>query len=288
MANQLQLVQERKIEELFPGNRPHGALEASGVLAMDRKFFIVFDNRTDVARIADDLQPNHMNGFFGIAHGRKGYEGIAYNRKKNRFYLLIESRKTKHGKYKPEIFEYSDSLAYVGHHRVDFTFDGASKGFEALAYIKRNGHDYALALCEGNNCKSGKSGRQPGGGRIQIFEKRKRAWSRVGKIKLPSSLLFNDYSAMAIDGNRLAVVSQENAMLWIGTFQPESWDWIDDGKSYCFPRNPDGDIHYGNVEGVSWIGKNRIVVVSDRKKEAQPACVEEKDQSIHIFDIPLE
>ena len=48
----------------------------------------------------------------------------------------------------------------------------------------------------------------------------------------------------------------------------------------------DGEIHYGNIEGVSWISPSRIVAVSDRKKRDQIGCVAEKDQSIHIFDIP--
>jgi len=282
----LQLVEERKIRELIPYKPPNGALEASGVLAMDGIFYVVFDNRTDVARLADDLSPNRMNGLFGVAHGREGYEGIAYDPYARRFYLLIESLETKTGNYRPEIFEYNDSLAYVKHRLVDFAFDSESKGFEALACVRRDGQDYALALCEGNKCRSGSAGRRPGGGRIQLFEKKKRIWSHVGRIKLPKSVKFNDYSAMAIDGCRVAVVSQENAMLWVGRFQEQSWDWCDDGHSYSFPRADDGEIHYGNVEGVSWITQNRIVAVSDRKKAAQPERVAEKDQSIHIFDIP--
>jgi len=55
MTTPLQLVDERKIRDLFPNNPPTGALEASGVLAMGGMFYVVFDNRTDVARLADDL-----------------------------------------------------------------------------------------------------------------------------------------------------------------------------------------------------------------------------------------
>jgi len=286
MATQLRLVDERKIHDLLPNHPSHGALEASGVLAMDGKFYVVFDNRTDVARLDDDLSSNQMNGLFGIAHGRTGYEGIAYNPYTERFYLLIESRKTKKGKFKPEIFEYDNSLAYVKHRSVDFSFGSKNKGFEALACIHRDNRDYALALCEGNKCKNGSAGRRPGGGRIQIFEKKTRTWSHVGTIKLPISVAFNDYSAMAFDGNRLAVVSQENAKLWIGEFHDHGWDWRNAGHTYIFPYSSNGEIHYGNVEGVSWLAQNRIVAVSDRKKAYQPEHVAEKDQSIHIFDIP--
>jgi len=287
MTTTLQLLDERKIGELFLSNPPNDDLEASGVLAMDGKFFIVFDNRTDVARIHEDLSPNHMNGLFGMARGRKGFEGIAYNPHTRRFYLLIESRETDDGKYRPEIFEYDDSLSYVKHRQMDFNFQSENKGFEALAHVRRNGQDYALGLCEGNKCKSGKKGRRPGGGRVQLFKKAKRIWSHFRTIKLPKSVQFEDYSAMTIDGHRVAVVSQVNSLLWVGVFQEDRWDWCDDGQTYDFPRTDEGEIHYGNVEGVCWIGRNRIVTVSDRKKDDQPEHVAEKDQSIHVFDIPV-
>lgn len=132
----LRLVDERKIWDLFPTPPPAGAFEAGGVLAMNGKFYVVFDNRTDVARLADDLSANQMNGLFGMAHGRKGYECITSNPVKQRFYLLIESRKTRRGRYRPEIFEYGESLAYVKHWRIDFVFDSKNKDFEALVYIR--------------------------------------------------------------------------------------------------------------------------------------------------------
>jgi hypothetical protein len=49
-------------------------------------------------------------------------------------------------------------------------------------------------------------------------------------------------------------------------------------------------IRYGNIEGVAWITRTRVAVVSDRrKKKNQPdENLSEKDQSIHIFDIPSE
>ncbi len=140
-TNTLLLVNERKLRDLFPSNPPTGHLEASGVLAMDGKFFIVFDNRTDVAKINDDLSPDQTNGLFGMARGRKGYEGITYNPYIKRFYLLIESRKTKSGEYRPEIFEYDDSLAYVKDRPIDFTFTTKNRGFEAVAHVRRDGQE---------------------------------------------------------------------------------------------------------------------------------------------------
>ena len=44
---------------------------------------------------------------------------------------------------------------------------------------------------------------------------------------------------------------------------------------------------YGNVEGIAWLSPNTLVAVSDQKKRRQPAACAKKDQSIHLFRIPL-
>jgi len=89
----LKLVCERKICDLIPCHQPSERWEASGVLVKDRHYFVVFDDRREIARIADDLQPNDENGLFGISYADYGYEGITYNAAKQRFYLLVEARK---------------------------------------------------------------------------------------------------------------------------------------------------------------------------------------------------
>jgi hypothetical protein len=124
--------------------------------------------------------------------------------------------------------------------------------------------------------------------RIQLFEKKKRKWSHIGSIKLPRSVLFTDYSGMAVDGYRAAIVSQENSMLWTGVFEEAKWSWRDDGQTFQFPRTTSGEISYGNVEGVAWLKPipNRVVTVSDRRKDDQPEHLAKTDQSIHIFDLP--
>ena len=282
----LKLVQETKIADLLPDTPRGVAHEASGVLAKDGKFFVVFDNHTSVARLSDDLLPRPMNGLFGMARGDDGYEGITYNAAKRRFYLLVESRKQKSGRYLAEIVEYDDTLSFVKRRPLEFEFKTANKGFEAVSYVRRGGRDYALALCEGNKCKSGKKGRQPGDGRVQLFAKKKRRWSHLSTIKLPKSVMFEDYSALTIDGCRVAVVSQQNSELWVGVFEEAAWSWCDDGQIYQFPRTADGDKHYGNVEGAAWITPSRLVTVSDRRKKDQDERFAEKDQSIHIFDLP--
>ena len=57
------------------------------------------------------------------------------------------------------------------------------------------------------------------------------------------------------------------------------------GRVYRFPKNGDGEIVYCNLEGVSWISAQQLVVVSDASKLAQPASCREKDQSIHWVSV---
>lgn len=202
--------------------------------------------------------------------------------------LLVESRKHADGCYKALIVEYDDEFKYLKDRPVDFTFKSSNKGFEAVAHVERNGKDFLLALCEGNKCKCGKKGRKPGGGRVQLFEKEKKCWQHGHTIALPTTVPFVDYSGMSVNNGHVAIVSQVNSQLWVGQFDDANWIWRDDGQLYEFPRFDNGSIQYGNIEGVGWITPTRIVTVSDRRKKAtQPdKALSEKDQSVHIFDIP--
>ena len=149
--------------------------EASGALVKDEHYFVVFDDRKEIARIADDLQPHDTNGLFGAAYADYGYEGITYNAAKRRFYLLVEARKHTRGCYKASIVEYDDDFRYLKDRPVDFIFSHNNKGFEAVVHLRRNNKDYLLALCEGNKCRGGTKGRKPGGGRVLLFKKKKGA-----------------------------------------------------------------------------------------------------------------
>jgi hypothetical protein len=284
----LKLVCERKIGELLSCDKPAKRWEASGVLVKDGHYFIVFDDRTEIARVSDDLTPGPMNGLFGVARKVVGYEGIAYNSAKQRYYLLVEARKQASGSYQALIVEYDDQFQYLKDRPAEFTFQSGNKGFEAVAHVRDDGRDFLLALCEGNNCACGKKGRKPGGGRVQVFEKKKKRWRHVRTIALPPSVAFVDYSGMSVDNGRVAIVSQENSLLWVGEFDRADWTWRDAGQTYEFPRFDDGSIQYGNIEGVGWITPTRIVTVSDRrKKSSQPdKRMADKDQSVHLFDLP--
>jgi hypothetical protein len=287
-APKLQLVGESKIRDLITGEQETKRWEASGVLIKGEHIYVVFDDRTDVVRFSSDLQRQDGNGLFCIGHADYGFEGIAYNAAMQRFYLLVEARKHAKGSYRAVIVECDDEFHYLKERPAEFTFESGNKGFEAVSHVRRDEQDYLLGLCEGNKCKCGSKGRKPGGGRVQLFEKKKKRWAHAGTIELPTTVPFVDYSGMSIADGRVAVVSQVNSMLWVGEFDEAGWTWRDEGQLFEFPRFDDGAIQYGNIEGVSWISPTRIVTVSDRrKKKDQPdERLSEKDQSVHIFDIP--
>src|SRR6185295_12254483 len=138
MLPTLQLVSERKICDLMPRGLTTKRWEASGVLVKDGQFFVVFDDRAEIARIAADLKAEHKNELFGNTRARCGYEGITYNPTKRRYYLLVEACKHSKSCYKASIVEYDEEFQYVKDRPVDFTFESGNKGFEAVAHLRRN------------------------------------------------------------------------------------------------------------------------------------------------------
>jgi hypothetical protein len=284
---QLELIREAKIFDVLPGS-PDPRLEASGVLALDELFYVIFDNLPHIARISPDLsragRDNHM--IIQEEGHRSGFEDIAHDSSSGRFYVLIESLPREGGTFMAAVQEYDENFRFTGTAWLDFPLDRPNKGLEGLTCVHRDVQTYLLGLCEGNRCKGGAAGRVPGGGRIHVFRRGRRDWERVDKIRLPETVLFEDYSGIAVAGDRIAVVSQQSSALWLGHLAPDSWQVTDAGTSYALPRDADGSIVYGTAEGVSWIAPDQVVMVSDKAKSDQDPRYQAKDQSIHVFRIP--
>jgi hypothetical protein len=284
---QLELLREVKISDLFRG-RLDPRLEASGVLAKDGVFYVIFDNLPHIACIGPELSPSSGANYVikqDSGH-RRGFEDIAYDPWPGRFYVLIESLRRGPGQYMAMVQEYDASLRYLQSAWLDFPLDRPNKGLEGLSCVRRAGMTYLLGLCEGNRCAGGAAGRVPGGGRLHVFVRGRRHWDRVGKIRLPETVLFEDYSGVAVAGDRIAVVSQVSSALWVGRLAPSSWEIAGAGTVYALPRGAAGEIVYGTAEGVSWISPDQVVMVSDKAKPDQDRRCRAKDQSIHIFRIP--
>lgn len=283
----LDLVLEQKLYELLPNCRPSSRLEASGIEAADGHFLIVLDNLRTIARIPFHRRPLALEAGDFVGHlETTGYEDLAYDRDERRLFLLREAVPSR-GAFSSDIVEWNDRFEPVRNARLDFAFRDANKGFEGLACTYRHGHRWLLAMCEGNRCQCGRKGRTPGGGRIQVFAQGHQKWERRHELALPEDVPFEDYSGLALDGDRVGVISQASSMLWVGRLHPDAWRWIGAGDLYEFPRSKRGKKIYDTVEGLVWLGPRELAVVSDRRKKRQGPQAGKKDQSIHIFALPV-
>jgi len=281
---ELTLVKERKLSELIAPPRSSKVLEASGVTLKGGDYYVVFDNIRRMARIDTGLSPDSQrHAWFGKARSGEGYEDIAWSPQLKRFFLLIEAEKHPDGSYKSLIDECDENGTFKARRWVDFGFTKRNTGFEGLSAIRWKGKDYLLALCEGNRCKAGKPGRKGGGGRIHVLVRKGRGWSPVACIKLPRSVDFEDYSAVALRGDRIAVISQMTSRMWIGRLRRDTWSIAGSGRIYDFPRTKRGNPKYCTLEGLCWLSNTRFVLVSDLSKSWYRSKCGKRDQSIHIF-----
>jgi hypothetical protein len=285
-AAALELCREAKVSQLL-GTEADERFEASGIVAVGGTFYVIFDNRSEIGCFGGALLPGDQQN--RLIRQRfdddTGYEDIACDPSTGRFLILIESL-PHNGGFAAKVREYDSSFAYIASTWLDSPLAGPNKGLEGLACVQRGGQTYLLGLCEGNRGGEGEAGRRPGGGRIQVFARNGQRCGHVDTIRLPDSLPFEDYSSIALAGERLCVVSQESSALWVGTLAPSLWRVADDGAVYQFPRDDDGDKVYCNVEGVSWLSDTHVVVASDKAKPDQKRRARAKDQSIHVFALP--
>jgi len=303
----LRLVREVRIGELLKGEGDK-RYEASGVCEKDGYLHIVFDDDPHLLRIRADLShAGEEPVLLDLKGTGSGYEDITYHSSAGCWYCLIEAAETKSGVSMPRVDAFDESFAFVRSYWLDFPIRAGNKGFEGLATLHASGNEYLLGLCEGNKCKGGKAGKTPGKGRIQVFKRDGETWVHTGTLKLPEAVRFGDYSSLDCRDGLLTVISQASSAMWIGRLlrepagqaDPKSPDGIfpssgsgdlsefaDDGRLFLFPRNDNGRIIYGNLEGVTWLGNDHLVVVSDKVKADQPERFARKDQSVHLFRLP--
>jgi hypothetical protein len=281
------LVFEQKLFELLPSATEDMRLEASGIDVVGNDLVVVLDNLSRIARIPFRREPFSVKAgaFVGDDSTGEGYEDLSFDAERGRLMLLREAIEQESGEFEAEVVEWNDRFQFVRRRTLPFAFPDQNKGFEGLAWIRRDGRDWLMALCEGNRCRGGSKGKEPGGGRIHVFGEEDGDWVLERELRLPEDVLFEDYSGLAIDGDRVGVVSQSTSMLWVSHITPDGWDWQGPQRLYEFPRDDDGDTLYSQVEGLTWLGPERIAVVSDRRKKNPTARTVSKDQSIHVFDL---
>ena len=273
---------EEKFSKLLEGQSEEEFHEASGVQLLNNEIFVVFDNHSMIAKINIELNKAKL---LGENKKEVGYEGITYDNINDRFYLIEESLDNK-GVINARLRSANKDFMIEFKKWLKYNFQGDNKGFEGLTIVTKHDETYVLALCEGNDCDSGKISKIHGAGRIKVFETKGKNWKYIASIRLPPSLQFMDYSGIDINNkNILAITSQESSTVWTGELDVENWKIVDLGHIYNFPKDKNGNKIYCTIEGVSWIANDRLVVVSDAKKKEQPEECHEKDQSIHIISI---
>lgn len=281
----LKLISEARIADLLGAGEAPGRLEASGVLVRDGLCHVIFDNLPALGLIDERLAVPGVHRLVELTGGRGvDYEDLAYDTVAGRLFVLIESLPDG-PPFRACVEEYDARYRLVASKPLDFPLERPNKGIEGLTCVRRGEHLYLLGLCEGNRCRSGQEGRTPGGGRIQVFTEGPQAWERIDTIKLPRGVRFRDYAGIALARDHIAVVSQESSALWVGRLAREGWSVVDDGTVYDFPRDGEGRPLYDEIEGVSWLARDRVVVVSDRAKSGGP-CRRAHDESIAVFTIP--
>jgi hypothetical protein len=258
------LIRETLIRDLLPPGSP-GRLEASGVIAADGRYLVVFDNLRAVAVIGQDLDRAELVPT--EPGSAEGYEDIARDPVTGHYFLLIEAE-NRDGVHQGRVEEYDDRLRRLSTGWLEYPLPRPNKGIEGLEVVRRDGELHLLGLHET--------------GGLLVFRKGHHNFQHIETVELPATLDFADYSAVALAGDRLALVSQESSALWVGELAAGKWAATGPGRIHEFPRDPGGDLLYRTVEGVAWVGPGRVVAVSDRGKRA---AERREEEALHLFDL---
>ena len=121
------LRKEHKIYRLIAGLSKNDRLEASDVLERKGQCYVLFDNRTQIARLRKDLKKHDNNQMLGSKGRDSGFECITFNEQENRFYVMIEALDIG-AQYKAQLNEYDTSFQLLETHLLDFVFHSGNKG----------------------------------------------------------------------------------------------------------------------------------------------------------------
>jgi hypothetical protein len=182
-----------------------------------------------------------------------------------------------------------------------------NKGVEGIEYLEdTKGKGYLLAACEGNWCEGGRRGRDRGNGKVAVLEfvpgtpEEPCSWQVVKTLDIPPAAAFLDYSdlAFADPGFRgedrsegkgaVAVLSQEDAALWVGQFDYNKMEFDPEvaGAAFVLPKDGACRSIWCNAEGLAWLDKTRLAVATDRAKASQSYVCTSKDEALGTFALP--
>ncbi|RMG68542.1 MAG: hypothetical protein D6715_01825 [Calditrichaeota bacterium] len=267
----LELVEAIPLHQLLPEVDPSLALEASGVVWTGGALVVAFDNLKSVALLHPPWAvPAPANRLTGPAKERKSdFEGLAYDSVLQVFYLVRESKARKKGHY-ARIHEWDGAFEEVGKDWVRLPFRGGNKGYEGLAFVRRQGKEWLLALRE--TAQGGPVDSTGGPGVIDVLTRRADEWEVHSSFQLPGSVRFLDYAGLDVQAGRMAVLSQASARVWLGRLHPQRWAVADSGAVYTLPTGLDGRTRICRAEGICWLNRSTLAVVTDRNKRDPDPC----------------
>mmetsp|Transcript_7303 Transcript_7303/g.10680 ORF Transcript_7303/g.10680 Transcript_7303/m.10680 type:complete len:421 (-) Transcript_7303:60-1322(-) len=315
---------------LFRDNKGQKKFEASSITIVNNEVYAVCDSSWAISKFKPSLLPfSDDNVQIGTPDRdgdfESGYEAIFHH--EGSFYVIRESVLHHHNHDDgDEVSDGGEEEAGVdenhSYHAIieeiilddtdytiksqcssEFEFEGTSKGFEgAIGFPDSTGTLYIIGLCEGNHCSEARKA-DAGHGRLVIMAKGEDengncVWKTYRIVHIPKSAYFIDYSDIDITNDgRVAITSQENSEVWIGTavgisngiIDPDKFGFDDDDdKTLQFPKSSDCRTIYCNIEGIYWMNSEMLMAVSDKMKSRgrQDFRCLEKDQSIHTFVLP--
>ncbi|GBF92520.1 hypothetical protein Rsub_04624 [Raphidocelis subcapitata] len=298
----LKLLREMPFAGLFEDLKDVTKFEASGMTSARGKLWIVFDNLHAIGRIDEHFQfRSGDNILLGHVGEDSQFEGLAYDEQTGHFYVVEEVVEQGDTHLHPvaqevEMDERTHAYRIIERCPIHYQLSHANKGFEGIHYFRDPRdprRELLMGLCEGNFCKGGRRGRESGNGRLVVSEFYKNAsgcgWDVVKVVDIPRSAFFMDYSGLDVRDSKIAITSQEDSALWIGTFDFEALEFIepDSERVYHFPRDNHCQMIFCNVEGIAWLDDSRFIIASDKAKSTQPYRCITHDQSIGIFALPV-
>ena len=173
---------------------------------------VVFDNLNLMARMDLSLKTPSESKFIPAPSLGLGFEDIAIDNRNKHYFCLIEALEDVDGLFRSFVAEYDRGCQFVRCTPLSTQFEKSNKGFEGLVHVWLNDQEFLYALWEGKSTTSKKHA----GACIDAFVRATDGgWNDSHRIHLPELAEFEDFSALAYRDERVAIVSQASARLWV-------------------------------------------------------------------------
>lgn len=308
----LKLLKDAPFIGLFENLRNITRFEGSSITYAKGSYWVVFDSLRAIGKVGLQFQFRGVENALipeDAAEFESQFEGLQYMPISDSFIAVRESidhathglvPNTEEIKMSPSGDEWT--LTRVCPVKF-FGLEDTNKGWEGIHYFEKGDERYLMGLCESNFCKTiigpNAPGLQRGNARLiwtklsinpNKTEEDSCHWEVIKEIKLPTQAYFLDYAGIAFYphpfGSQVAVVSQEDAAVWVGKFDWGRMEFLPGGKVYYFPRNDECHKSFCNVEGLTFLDSRRLLFASDRSKSIQPFECMGHDQAVHIMSLP--